>query len=213
MKPVVVWGGTGQLVVIDEFIKDLGYEIKAVIDNDSSVKAQIEGAQTYHQEEGLNRFLSSYQGEALGFIVAIGGDKGKDRFEISTLLQSYNLYPVKIVHPRAYIARSAKVGEGCQVMANATLGARAVLGRYSLLNTGCVVDHECQLGIGVHIGPGASLAGSVEVGDYSFIGTGAVVLPKLHIGRNSIVGAGSVVTRNVPHNTVCYGNPARVRQK
>ncbi|MGH9356869.1 MAG: transferase, partial [Terriglobia bacterium] len=41
------------------------------------------------------------------------------------------------------------------------------------------------------------------------IGSGATVLSKVTIGENAIVGAGSVVTRDVPANTVVAGNPAR----
>ena len=43
-----------------------------------------------------------------------------------------------------------------------------------------------------------------------FIGANATVLPGVCIGNNSVVGANSVVTKNVPENTVVAGNPARV---
>jgi acetyltransferase-like isoleucine patch superfamily enzyme len=42
------------------------------------------------------------------------------------------------------------------------------------------------------------------------IGTGAVVLPGVTVGAGAIVGAGAVVTRDVPHNAVVAGVPARV---
>ena len=42
------------------------------------------------------------------------------------------------------------------------------------------------------------------------IGSGATILSKITIGENAIVGAGSVVTRDVPANTIVAGNPARV---
>jgi acetyltransferase-like isoleucine patch superfamily enzyme len=42
------------------------------------------------------------------------------------------------------------------------------------------------------------------------IGSGATILAKVTIGENAIVGAGSVVTKNVPANTIVAGNPARV---
>lgn len=38
----------------------------------------------------------------------------------------------------------------------------------------------------------------------------AVILPGVRIGKNAIIGAGSVVTKDVPPNTVVLGNPARV---
>ncbi len=42
------------------------------------------------------------------------------------------------------------------------------------------------------------------------IGSGATILPNVTIGENAIVGAGSVVTRDVPANSVVAGNPARL---
>ena len=42
------------------------------------------------------------------------------------------------------------------------------------------------------------------------IGAGVTILPFVTIGRRALVGAGSVVTRDVPSETVVAGNPARV---
>ena len=45
------------------------------------------------------------------------------------------------------------------------------------------------------------------------IGSGSTILANVTIGENAIVGAGSVVTKNVPDNTIVAGNPARVKRK
>jgi acetyltransferase-like isoleucine patch superfamily enzyme len=42
------------------------------------------------------------------------------------------------------------------------------------------------------------------------IGSGATILSNVTIGENAIVGAGSVVTKDVPANTIVAGNPSRV---
>ena len=42
------------------------------------------------------------------------------------------------------------------------------------------------------------------------IGSGSTILSKVTIGENAIVGAGSVVTKDVPPNTIVVGTPARV---
>jgi acetyltransferase-like isoleucine patch superfamily enzyme len=42
------------------------------------------------------------------------------------------------------------------------------------------------------------------------IGSGSTILSKVTIGENAIVGAGSVVTRDVPANTIVVGAPAKV---
>jgi acetyltransferase-like isoleucine patch superfamily enzyme len=42
------------------------------------------------------------------------------------------------------------------------------------------------------------------------IGSGATLLGGITVGENSIVGAGSVVTKDVPQNTIVAGNPAKI---
>jgi carbonic anhydrase/acetyltransferase-like protein (isoleucine patch superfamily) len=50
----------------------------------------------------------------------------------------------------------------------------------------------------------------IEIGDQAFIGMNSMILPGVTIGPGAIVGAGSVVTRDVPADTVVAGNPAAV---
>jgi acetyltransferase-like isoleucine patch superfamily enzyme len=47
------------------------------------------------------------------------------------------------------------------------------------------------------------------IDDGASIGSSVTILCGVHIGKNAIVGAGSVVTKNIPENTVFAGNPAR----
>jgi acetyltransferase-like isoleucine patch superfamily enzyme len=60
----------------------------------------------------------------------------------------------------------------------------------------------------VHVAPGATLCGCVDVGEDAMVGAGATVLPRLRIGRGAVVGAGAVVTRAVADGTVVVGIPA-----
>jgi acetyltransferase-like isoleucine patch superfamily enzyme len=50
----------------------------------------------------------------------------------------------------------------------------------------------------------------IYIGDETWIGANAVILPGVFIGKHCVVGAGSVVTRNVPSNSLVAGNPARI---
>lgn len=57
--------------------------------------------------------------------------------------------------------------------------------------------------------PNLKKQGTVSIKNNSFIGKNSIILPGISIGPNSIVGCGSVVTKNVPPNTVYAGNPAK----
>lgn len=50
--------------------------------------------------------------------------------------------------------------------------------------------------------------GKIIIKDNCFIGMNSVILPGITIGPNAIVGAGSILTKNVPPNSVYAGNPA-----
>ncbi|PSK40402.1 hypothetical protein C7M61_000037 [Candidozyma pseudohaemuli] len=60
---------------------------------------------------------------------------------------------------------------------------------------------------------GDEYAFPITVGNNVWFGSNIVVLPGVTIGDGSVVGAGSVVTKDVPANTVVVGNPARVIKK
>lgn len=51
--------------------------------------------------------------------------------------------------------------------------------------------------------------GCIEVMDNVFIGSGTQILSNVRIGKNVIIGAGSVITKDVPDNSVYSGNPAK----
>lgn len=54
--------------------------------------------------------------------------------------------------------------------------------------------------------------GPVLIGDNVHLGENVIVLPGITIGDNVVVGAGSVVTKNIPSNSIAVGNPAVVKR-
>lgn len=57
---------------------------------------------------------------------------------------------------------------------------------------------------------GLEYAYSITVGDNVWIGAGVHVMPGVTIGSNVVIGGGSVVTKDIPDNSVAVGNPCRV---
>jgi acetyltransferase-like isoleucine patch superfamily enzyme len=58
--------------------------------------------------------------------------------------------------------------------------------------------------------PKLDLVKPITVGNNVFIGYGAVIMPGINIADNSVIGAYSVVTKNIPENSVAVGVPAKV---
>ncbi len=209
-KDYIIWGATGQALVIEEALFNNEYNLIAIFENANTVASPFENVPIFYGKEGFftwKKNLSNYS--EISFVVAVGGARGQDRSTISEFLKNEGLNNLNVIHKTAYVARNVNLGRGVQILANATICARSKIGNNVIMNTSSHIDHECILSNGVHIGPGASLAGCVEVGENSFIGTNATILPRIKIGKNVTVGAGAVVTKNVEDDAVVVGNPAK----
>jgi len=209
VQSIVLWGATGQAVVLAEFASAIGYTIVALFDNDDAARSPLDGVPLLPGSD-FEAWCARERGPHSG-AVAIGGTHGRDRLALGARMQRAGLTLPALVHPAAYVARDATLGAGTQVLAGAIVAARAVIGRCCIVNTRASIDHESVLGDGVHIAPGATLAGLVRVDDGAFIGTGASIVPRAHVGHDAIVGAGAAVVDDVAAQTTVYGVPARVR--
>ena len=205
-QPVVMWGAAGQAKVLADCLPP-DFAIVALFDNDSARRSPFDGVPIYHGKEGFARWRST-ESHQVWFLVAIGGDRGRDRLEIQRFLTSSGLRAYTAIHAAAFVSPSAALGRGCQILPHANVCAGASLGDACIVNTAATVDHECRLEDGVHIAPGATLTGLVNVGACALVGAGAVILPRLRIGRDAVVGAGAVVTHDVPDGAIVAGVPA-----
>lgn len=102
------------------------------------------------------------------------------------------------------------IGEGSNVLSNAVFSNTSSIGKGCIVYYNVLITHDCEVGDFVELSPNAVLLGNVKVGDFSHICTNATILPNVTIGKGVIIGAGSVVTRDIPDNTMAYGIPAKV---
>ena len=51
---------------------------------------------------------------------------------------------------------------------------------------------------------------NVKIGNRVFIGAAAIILPGVTIGDDVVIGAGSVVSKDIPNNSLAVGSPAKV---
>lgn len=191
---------------------DQPYRLICVFDNNPQTPPPFKDVPLYYGKEGFEEWLKKLQNRPISFLVAIG-DKGTERVRIHDDLKSHGLQAATVMHRTSFVAPDAVIGEGTQILAQAAVCVETRLGKGCIINTAATIDHECCLGDGVHVAPGAHLAGCVEVGDYATIYTNATVIPRIKIGKGAIIAAGSVVIKDVPDAVLVAGNPARIIRK
>lgn len=142
-----------------------------------------------------------------GVVLGFGAARG--RLRVLAAVRDAGLALPTLVHPTAYVAASAELGAGVQVLPHASVGAAARLGDGVLVNTGAVVEHDDLIGAGAVVDPGAVLAGRVSIGQEVEVGSGAVLIPDVVVGDGAVVGAGAAVVAPISVGETVVGVPAR----
>lgn len=204
MKTLAIIGASGHGKVVAEIAELSGWEEIVLFDDDVCLAGQEIGV---WQVQGTTEELIVNADRFSAAIVAIGSNEV--RLQKSNFLLSQGFKLETLIHPSATLSKYADIKAGTVVMAGAVINPFTSVGMSSIINTSCSIDHDCVLGEGVHVSPGANVAGGVEVGDLSWLGIGSVVKHGLKIGNSVIVGAGAVVVKNVPDKHVVKGIPAK----
>ena len=94
---------------------------------------------------------------------------------------------IRLPHPYNIIVNEkSKIGYNCTIFHNVTIGGQREFG---------------------------SIPGAPIIGNNVIIFPNSVIIGKVSVGDNVIIGAGSIVTKDVPENSVIAGNPARFIKK
>ena len=117
-----------------------------------------------------------------------------------------------VIHPTAYVASTATIGEGTIICPMAFVGPFASVGRNCAINVHAVVGHDVVLGDCAVMSPGSDVNGHGCVGEGGFLGAGAIISPKASLGAFGKLSAGSVLNRVTDEGFLMHGNPAAGRQ-
>lgn len=117
----------------------------------------------------------------------------------------------KIIHcGGVLLEEGACVGDNTDI-ANALFEGATYIGKNAMIDNLVHVGHNGYVGDNAVITAGTILCGSSIVESGAWIGVNSSVLNRVTVGIDSKIGIGSVVTRDVPNESLAYGVPAKVK--
>lgn len=125
----------------------------------------------------------------------------------------------------AHILPRAVVGSNCNINDHTFIENDVILGDNVTVKSGVYIWDGVRIKDNVFIGPNVTFTNDLRprskqypsaflntiLDEWSSIGANATIIAGITIGKYAMVGAGSLVTKNIPNNTLWYGNPARFR--
>jgi sugar O-acyltransferase (sialic acid O-acetyltransferase NeuD family) len=202
-KRLLILGAGGHGRAVADLAEECGWEVVGFTDRAMpSDRPEIFGS----DDEVVTLFEA---GRFDAAVVGVGNTALVRRSEIFRLLREWRISAPQLIHPRAVVSRSCRVGEGSVVFPGSVLGAEVEIGGNAVIYSGVVAEHSCRIGDHAYLSPGVVLSGMVTVEEGAFLGAGAVILPGLTIGARAMVAAGAVVTGTVRPGATVMGIPAR----
>lgn len=184
-KCLIIFGGTGTAVEIEEIVKTyysyLFKEIKIVWFEENWIS-----------KNGVDKLLDLYD-----VYYILGVAEYNIRQNCLEQLEDLPIKPYSVVHPSAICALSAEIGAGSYIAANVSVSSGVKLAGHCLINLNASIGHDAILGRHCIVNPGARVSGNVTLAEGVMLGSNAFIFQNQIIGRESWIDAMTYIREDV----------------
>lgn len=209
MENIVIIGASGHAKVVLDIVQLEGrYRVVGLVDRFRAAGETLLGYSILGKEEDLPQLVTRHQ--VKGVTIAIGDNFVRARVAAEVAQLCPELPLVSAVHPRSSLGLEASIGAGTVIMAGVVINSCCKVGVGCIVNTNASLGHDCSLEDFGSLAPNVATGGNCRIGRYSAIGIGASVIHGVTVGQHTVVGAGAVVVDDLGSNLVAFGVPAKV---
>lgn len=162
MKRLLIIGAGGHGKVVAEIAEALDYSDVAFIDDISPIAI------------GTTSELENFKKDYPEAFVGIGNNK--IRAEWILKLQEYGYHIPTLIHPSAYISKTAEIGIGTVVEPKAIVNTNSKIEDGCIISVGSIVDHDVHVGKYCHVNAGAIVKAGADIEPYRKLEAGEVML-------------------------------------
>lgn len=163
MKRLLIIGAGGHGKVVAEIAEDLGYEEIAFLDDKSSKAI----GKIFEFEKFKDKYNEAF--------VGIGNNKLRSKL-IHELQKCGYTVPV-LIHPSAFVSRSAIIGIGTVVEPKAIVNSNSYVAEGVIISIGAIIDHNAEIGKYSHINAGAIVKAGGKIERFRKLEAGEEVIP------------------------------------
>jgi sugar O-acyltransferase (sialic acid O-acetyltransferase NeuD family) len=205
LTPVIIIGaGGGAKMVIDAVRDSKEYVVVGLLDDNLVIGTEILGVPVVGRFNNVDSLLEN---SIYNFVIAFGVlENRKYRFELYLALKEKGCSFPNIIHPKAIVEKSVKMGEGNVVLAGSNIGSSVILGNLNYINNNALISHDCKFIDNIHIAPSAVLASSIRINSHTLVGMNATLYYGIQIGESTTILNGLIINCDIENDQVIKSN-------
>ena len=199
-KIAVIGAGKSALQILDIIIH-LNKEITIFYDQNDNLKGKkLFGVEIHKYDE--MQILDDYNNELFDEVIVSFSSDIKNRELTYLALKKLNINIPNLIHPKAYVSPSVKLGDGNIIFSNTIINSFSNIGSNNFISSFCNIEHHNHIGSHNTFGPSVVFSGSCKIDDSCKFGTGIFVEPRVEIKSECIISSGSIIQRNLKNKTL-----------